>query len=680
MHKKRPLSHKNITPFKQFHYGVCYYPEHWQTSDMQNDAQRMAQMGVNVVRMADFAWSILEPEEGKYQFHIFDEAIRRLSEHNIQVILCTPTAAPPRWLSQKHPQIVRVDEDGIAMQHGSRQHTCYSNAVYIDYCCKITHAMADHFAANEHVIGWQPDNEFNCKFSLCHCQSCQDSFSEYLSSKYQNNINALNEAWGTVFWSQIYDNFKQIPTPRVDKPSQYNPAHRLDYLRYLSGMVTEFQHHQADILRAANPNWWITHNGLFPNLDYRGDFTQDLDVLGYDMYPMFCSQHSARRLSQAYSLDRTRACSGNFMILEHQAGAGGQPSYMLDNPVPGEMRAMTYSSIARGADALLYFRWRTCRVGAEQYWCGIIDHDNIPRRRYQEATQVGQELKKVGKEILDTSVHVDCAIADMDFDNMSVSAIAPWGMPDISTASSTIHHWLNRRQYAVGLIHPEDDLSDISLYFIPHWQMFDQTWTPALHDYVRAGGTLVIGGRTATHDKKYHVLSQTPPGPLAPLAGIKVTEYGKQNHPGERPMNVLVGDQTFLSEHWYEQLSIDDDVQTLGVWANSHLVGEPAITCKKVGKGHVIYVGTYLTQPLLDVLMPELLKLSNVKPLCAGLSESVEIVQRSNEHKTLQFVINRSDNTVYFPYHENTINLLSTDDTSQPNQQLAPWEVRLYQL
>lgn len=680
MRTKRLLSHKNTSHFDTFYFGVCYYPEHWHETDMQNDARLMADMGINVVRMTDFAWSVIEPKEKQYQFDIFDQAIKRLTQHDIKVILCTPTAAPPRWLTQQYPQINRVNIDGEPMQHGSRQHACHANPIFTDYSNMITRVMAEHFATNTNIIGWQIDNEFNCHFSECHCDSCQHAFVTFLRNLYQNDINALNDAWGTVFWAQNYDCFEQIHTPKHDKPSHANPAHRLDYHRYLSHNVTYFQEQQIQILRSVNPNWWITHNGVFSNIDYRGKFTQDLDVLGYDMYPMFFKLSSTRRLNQAYSLDRTRACSGNFIILEHQSGAGGQPSYMLDNPVPGEMRAMTYSSIARGADSLLYFRWRSCRYGAEQYWCGLIDHDNIPRRRYNEAVQVGQELKRIGQHILGTHVRVDCAIADMDYDNLSLSHVSPWGMPNLAQTSASIHHWLNRRHYAVGLIHPEDDLSDVDLYVIPHWQLFRQSWLKALEDYVRDGGTLVVGCRTSTHNEQYHVHSQTPPGPLTELLGITVTEYGIQSNIDERPMKIQMENNAILIDHWYEQLCVSDDVQTLGTWQGSHLDGQPAITCRKIGKGQAIYVGTYLTENLINALLPQVLTFAQVHPLYSGLPECVEVVERHNENNTLHFIINRSPQTVAIPQMTHHNYLLTSQDHPTSPTEMSPWEVRLIRI
>jgi beta-galactosidase len=273
--------------------------------------------------------------------------------------------------------------------------------------------MAEHYRDNPHVVGWQTDNEFHCHFSECHCQSCQLAFREFLRARFRNDVAALNAAWGTAFWALTVSGCDDVLIPCAQRPAYPNPAQTLDYYRFLSDAVTCFQHEQVQILRTAQPKWWITHNGCFGHIDYRGLFTQDLDFLGYDCYPFFAPT-SGRTERQAYGLDRTRAWSGNFIVPEQQSGPGGQQPYMHDTPEPGEIRRMAYVSIARGADSLLFFRWRTCRFGAEEYWCGILDHDNVPRRRYEEVSQLGQELKTVGPEVLGTSVHIDAAVAASD--------------------------------------------------------------------------------------------------------------------------------------------------------------------------------------------------------------------------------------------------------------------------
>ena len=213
----RPISHRRPAPFKNFYFGAAYYPEHWDSSLLDNDAGRMAAAGFNVVRMGEFAWHMMEPREGEFDFAFFDEAIARLARHGIMTIMCTPTAAAPRWLTQHYPDTLRVDSESRPLQHGSRQQCCSSNFRYREFSRRISSAMQTHFLDNPHVIGWQTDNEMNCHFSECHCLSCQEEFRHFLQQKYVS-IDRLNTAWGTVFWALHFRRF------RADRDAAPQPA------------------------------------------------------------------------------------------------------------------------------------------------------------------------------------------------------------------------------------------------------------------------------------------------------------------------------------------------------------------------------------------------------------------------------------------------------------------------
>ena len=631
---------------QRFLYGSPYYPEHWDAATRQADPQRMKAAGWNVVRMAEFAWDLMEPQQGQYDFTLFDETIQRMGKEGIQTILCTPTATPPRWLTHQHPEILRVDENGRTMQHGSRQHACTANLLFRDYSKRITRAMALHYRDNPDVISWQTDNEFHCHFSECHCPACQQAFRRFLTIRYQGQIGTLNNAWGTAFWAQTYTSFDEIETPRPAAPTYINPSQQLDYYRFLSWAVTQFQHDQVEILRQVNPEWIITHNGLFRHIDYHGPFTQDLDVLGYDSYPMFSIDPVKRSLDEAFNLDHTRAYSGNFILLEQQSGPGGQAPYFHDNPEPGEMRRMAYTSIARGADSLLFFRWRTCRFGAEEYWCGILDHDNIPRRRYAEASQLGNELKIVGAELLGTSVRVDVGIAAVDFDAYEAHLTLPFGMPDPKSMAAGIHASFLQRGYAVGCVHPADNLEHLQLYILPHWEVFDPAWLDNLTRFVERGGVLIIGARTATRDLNNHVVSQSLPGVLRELAGLTVEDYGHQNSPETRPLSLKFSQHSVATQHWFELLNPAEGTQVLARWQGRYLQGQPAVTARAHGAGWVIYAGTYLTPDVMQVLMEEIAPKTALRPLLDCNSPELQVTCRQDQDKRLWFVINHGDSAL----------------------------------
>jgi beta-galactosidase len=644
------LSHRRPTNLKRFWYGAAYYPEHWDEATRARDAERMAAAGMNVVRMAEFAADLMEPRQGEYDFSLFDETSAKLGEKGVHTIMCTPTAAPARWLTRDCPEILRVNADGKTMQHGSRQHCCHASPVLRQWSRAITQKMAEHYRDNPFVIGWQTDNEFHCHFSECHCPNCQKAFVEFLRHKYENDIGKLNTAWGTAFWALTFERFEDITTPKPDLPAYENPAWRLDYCRYLAHTVATFQHEQVAILRENNPDWFVMHNGvIFSHLDNLGLLGQDIDFHGYDCYPFFLADPDERGHTQASGLNRARACGGNFIIPEMQSGPGGQKPYLQNNPEPGEMRKMALLSVAHGADSLLHFRWRTCRFGAEEYWCGILDHDNVPRRRYEEAAQQGRELAVIGSKILGTHVFVDAAVAYTDMEVNDSHNSYPLGLPAPGKVAEDCHRQLWQRGMAVGYVHPLDDLAGIKLYVIPHLAYFDPAWLQNLTRFVENGGTLVIGARTATRDVNNNVVGETLPGALQSLAGITVEEYGRQNEPVKRLLSIDLGGALVPSTLWYEILEPKGKATRLYPWRGRHLDGRCAVSLNQVDKGRVVYAGTYFDDPVFSALLPELIRLSGLQPAWPGLPPRVEAVLRTDGKKNIWFFFNHSDDTVTIP-------------------------------
>lgn len=629
----------------------------------------MAAAGINLARMAEFAWDRMEPEEGRFEFSFFDRVIEQLAEQGIKTMLCTPTAAPPRWLIRHHPDMLREDSNGRTLAHGSRQHVSHLHPGFDEYSKRITRAMADHFRDNPHVIGWQTDNEFNCHFSEDHSPAAEKAFGEWCRSRFGNDIAQLNTAWGSCFWSNTYSCFEDLVTPRFMAPTHLNPAHVLDYHRFLSDGAAAFQRSQVNILRSANAAWWITHNGTFDHIDYGGPFTEDLDFLSFDSYPMFKADPADRPAWDACRLDRTRGWSGNFFVAEQQSGAGGQPPYMHDSPAPGEMRQFAWRSVARGADGLIFFRWRSCKFGAEQYWQGLIDHDDVGRRRYDEAAKLGGEFAELESLILGTRVRTDVAIAGPDSAVEAGFEACHFGLPRPAWVAGDVHRYLFEQGYATGFVHPRDDLSSVKLYVIPHWAMFDPAWLDPIRRWVEAGGTLLIGAMTATRDMQNNIVGETAPGLLAGLAGVTVTDYTRVNEPRHRPMNIAFEnhDTPVDGEHWIESLAVESDVEVLGRWRGQWLNGQPAVTQRKLGRGRVVYAGAWLTPSLAQTLLPDLLEFAEVKPLINDLPPSVEVVQRVGESHRLTFVMNHGETAATIALPADAKTLVSDAASSTPD-------------
>ncbi len=641
----RSLSHTRPLSLSQFYFGVCYYPEHCRVDQWGNDATRMVAAGIDLARMAEFAWTLMEPIEGQYDFSLFDAAIAQLAEHGIDTMLCTPTATPPRWLTHRHPDMLREDSTGRMMSHGSRQHVSQMHKGFRSHSKRITRAMAQHFAGNPNVIGWQTDNEFNCHFSEDHSPPAQAQFIEWCRARFNNDIEALNTAWGASFWANTYGCFEELVTPRPEAPTHLNPAHVLDYHRFLSDAAVDFQREQVDILREVNPTWWITHNGTFDHIDFGGPFTEDLDFLSFDSYPMFKADPRERPAWDACRLDRTRGWSGNFLVAEQQSGAGGQTTYMHDSPAPGEVRQFALRAVARGADGLMHFRWRTCRFGAEQYWQGLIDHDDVGRRRYTEAVRLGQEFKRLGPALLGTHVQADVAIAGPDAAVQAAFEACHMGMPRPSWVAGDVHRVLFDRGIATGFVRPADDLSAVKLYVIPHWAAFDPAWVEPIREWVQAGGVLLIGAMSGTRDMNNNIVAATPPGVLSELAGVTVVDYTRVNEPQVRPMEIVIegASKPVRGEHWCEQLEPLPGTEVLGHWKQQWFDGTAAITRRPVGQGAVIYAGAWLSPALCEALLPDLLNEAGVQPLVADLPPQVEAVQRVGDQGEILFLLNHGD-------------------------------------
>lgn len=654
--------HQRPARIGRFLFGAPYYPEHWSPADRAEDIDRMLAANVNTVRMMEFAWDRIEPARDAFDFALFDETIATLHEADIDTILCTPTATPPRWLTAENEEWFRVDSEGNRMAHGSRQHCCTNNLAFRAESRRITAVIAEHFANTPGVIGWQTDNEFYCHVSECYCPACQAGFQQWLAEKY-GSIDKLNHAWGTAFWAQTYDEFSQVPLPYpASRPAVPNPSHELDWTRFLSDSVRAFQREQVRLLRQANADWWITHNGLFKHIDY-WTFTEDLDFLAVDVYPGFGADTPDGSAWATLKNQQTRAASGSFIVPEQQGGAGGQKPALHPAVPPGRMRLWAWQSIANGADGMLHFRWRTCRYGAEIYWNGILDHDNIPRRRYDEFAQIGSDLQAAGPALLGTVQDVRVAILT-ETDQIEAHKTQPNGLPGPEDVTVAAWQFLQRNHYPVGLVETRDSFAGLELIVLPSMPLIDEDLTARLDAFVRGGGTLLVTARSAVRDRNNHVLPITPPGPLAGLLGMTCEEFGRLVEPGR--MSFDLAGQDVPSGESYENLK-PTTAEILASWnplpagAPSAAAGEPALTCHRMGKGAAFYLGTYLTAGNASALLGRVLAETTIQPL-ASADGSVEITRRIADGRALRIVLNHS------PRPQTVTNLPAGEDllTDQP--------------
>ncbi len=631
--------HQKPTNLDAFLFGAPYYPEHWSPDDRKHDAPRMSAAGVNVVRLAEFAWDRIEPARGQFDFALFDDVIDQLHHVGIRTILCTPTATPPRWLTDRRDDWFRVDAAGRRMDHGSRQHCCTNNEDFRAESRRITAAMADHYKHHPAVIGWQTDNELYCHFSECYCPACVAGFRSWLAGRYES-IDALNAAWGNAFWALTYDRFDQIPLPRPEgRPAYTNPSHLLDYCRYLRESIRQFQAEQVAILRAADNRWWITHNGTFDHVDY-WQFAEDLDFVGVDVYPGFANPQPDRAPWAAWKNQSARCASGGYIVPEQQAGAGGQQPYLHKAVPPGQMRLWAWQAVAHGADGVLHFRWRTCRFGAEMYWNGIIDHDNIPRRRYQEFAREGAELERVGPRLLHTTLDVRAAVL-VEIDQDDAHNTMHNNLPGPGQIAPLAYEHLWRQHLPCGAVDARDDFAGLKLIVVPSMPMIDDDLAGRLRAFVEAGGTLLVTARSFVRDRNNHVLAETPPGRVSDWMNVTCEEFGRV---GAGELAFPLGDVKAPAGPAYEILQ-PQGAEVLATWnrrldgAPSAATGQPAMTVATLGAGKAYYLGTFLTPDNTPAVLNAVLAGADIPPL-AEAEPLVEVTRRRHDSGAFTFVLN----------------------------------------
>lgn len=624
--------------------GVDYYPEHWPRERWETDAEMMQRAGFNVVRMAEFAWSKLEPNEGEYDFEWLDSAIEILGRHGIAVILGTPTGSMPPWVAIKYPESVAVDESGHRMPYGARKTNCPTSLSYRMLGLRITRAMAEHYRDNPHVIGWQPDNEFS--WPNCYCDTCLADWRDWLRRKF-GTIDQLNESWGTIFWSHVFRSFDEVPLPKGSGYGWTNPSFHLDYRRFFSDCVVRFQNEQVRVLRSIAPHQFVTHNamGLYSTRIDHYDLAKELDHISWDYYNNTVNPwHEGAWVWGGASNDLMRSLKHKgFWIMETSAGPTGAATYSC-NVRPGHMRHTAFHCVGHGADGYIWFRWRTCRYGYEQFWHGLLGHDGGENRRYREAAGIAHELRAIGDELAGTQVKGQAAIV-FSYEDEWAFEIQPnsHGFRRVEYLQR-LYSSLRRAGLNVDFVKPGDDLSSYGIVIAPANYIVTREIAESYEKFVQNGGTLIITFRSGVKDQNNIPHELVLPGLLAGLAGVRVEEYESipagVSYRLVRQAGFSEGGQ--LTGTVFADWILPTSASPLLKYDEPGIEGYSAATVNEYGRGRVYYVGTAVGEDsfyadLIARAMAESGIQVGVRP-----PEGVEVCTRSDDEKELIFVINHT--------------------------------------
>ncbi|MEI3229617.1 MAG: beta-galactosidase [Lachnospiraceae bacterium] len=659
---------------QNIHFGVDYYPEHWDRTRWETDAKLMQEMGIQVVRMAEFSWHKLEPEEGRYDFTWLDDVISLLADYGIKTILGTPSAAPPAWMIQKHSDILPIDREGRVRGFGGRHHDCQSNPAYRSYIRKMVTNLAKQYGENENVIGWQVDNELgNSHQDLCTCDHCKNRFQTWLREKY-HTTDQLNAAWGTAFWSQEYNNFSEIHTPRITVTGE-NPSAMLDWKRFCSDLIVDFAKEQADIIRKYAKDQFVTHNymGFADKVDYY-KLSEILDFVAHDQYPQgFYLEETPHEKNHvlAATLDVVRSYKNMpFWIMEQQSGITGW-EVMGRAPAPGQLSLWALQSVAHGADAVVFFRWRTCAMGTEQYWHGILPHSGNPGRRYAELKDMIQTMSPIMEEIKGSMPKTEVGIV-FSFDQDYAFTIQPHHK-DLNYIHQVQKYYqaFYEQNIPVDFVQESGDFAKYRLLVAPLQYLMNPELEEKYISYVKNGGHLVLTMRTGVKDE--HNLCMTDrelPGRLSEIAGIEVLDYDCL---WDTEVEINYQDQVYKGVVWSDLMQlVSEHTKTMASYASEFYAGEPCVTAHPYGKGICYYIGTEPKEELMQALMEDICKQAEISALANKVTE-VEFMTRENETSRYLFILNHSNESREYELPDTEYHMIKGETAGR----ISPYEVQI---
>ena len=627
----------------RFAFGGDYNPEQWPEDVWREDVALMQRAGVNLVSVGIFSWALLEPAEGVYEFGWLDRVLDLLHASGISVDLATATASPPPWFSHTYPDTLPVDSHGVRRSFGARQAYCPSSPRYRKAAADLAGRIASRYAEHPAVVLWHVNNEYGCHNWHCYCEVSADAFRAWLRARH-GSIDALNESWGTAFWSQHYTDWQQVGPPRaVSYNSFANPGQQLDWWRFGSDELLGCYRAEADAVRAV-ASQPVTTNFMsyFKPVDYRS-WTSSLDVISNDHYLLAEDPDNAQELAMAADLMRSLAQGQPWLLMEHSPSAvNWQPRNIAK--APGELRRNSLSHVARGADGALFFQWRAARAGAEKFHSALLPHAGTDTSVWREVEQLGADLQSIA-EIVGVPCEPARAALLFDWTSWWAATLDSHPSTDIDPQAE-LRRWHTafwERNVAVDVVGPADDLDAYSLIVVPVQYLLDDAASAALIAAATRGAAVVVTFFSGIVDEHDHIRLGGYPGALRDLLGIRIEEFFPLRE------NEQIDTGRYGPGRIWSELGRIDSADVLGAYGSGPVAGAPAVTRRTVDAGSAWYVGTSLAHEGLGTLVDDLLAAASVAPSVAGLPRGVEAVRRRSPDTSYVFLLNHTDADVAVP-------------------------------
>ncbi len=646
--------------------GAYYYPEHWDESQWERDLKQMHELGFEFTHFAEFAWAQLEPQEGVYDFSWLDRAVALAAKYDLKVVMCTSTATPPVWLSRKYPEILLKSEDGTVQDHGARQHASFASPVYRKLAYRMIEELARHYGNDSRIIGWQLDNEPAVQFD--YNQAAEEAFREFLKEKYHYNIQELNAAWGTAFWSEVYSRFEEITLPKTAQMFM-NHHQILDYRRFAAKQTNDFLNEQCRLIKKYAKNQWVTTNYI-PDYD-KGHIggSKDLDFVSYTRYMVYGDNEGIGRrgyrvgnpLRIAMANDFFRPVNGTYGVMELQPGQVNWGS-INPQPLPGAVRLWLWSVFAGGSDFICTYRYRQPLYGTEQYHYGIVGTDGVT------VTPGGREYEQFMKEI--RLLRKDyCPKEDKPETYLKRKTAILWNPENYwsidrqkqnatwNTFAHVDKYYRTLKSYAapVDFISEEKDFSQYPVMIVPAYQLADKKLVARWKKYVEEGGNLVLTCRTAQKDR-FGRLPEAPFGSMIDeLTGNHIEFYDLLL--SQDPGQVKMDGKVYTWNTWGEILQPGTSNEVWATYTNEFYEGKPAVTFRKLGKGSVTYIGVDSSDGALERQVLDKLY-SRLQIEVMNLPYGVTMEYRNG----LGIVLNYSDQPYQFALPQGAKVLIGTPD------------------